>query len=114
MARRWRRQAFAAAVCPFPTIKDAVDTVITTIQSGVPVARIELLDEVQMRAVIAYSKLDYAVAPTLFFEFPGTEAGVAEQAEMVSAIAAEFGGTGASIQRWRMARKVMPPLHPPA
>ncbi|EWY38205.1 2-hydroxy-acid oxidase [Skermanella stibiiresistens SB22] len=86
-------EAISAAVCPFPTIKDAVDTVITTIQSGIPVARIELLDEVQMRAVVAHSKLDYAVAPTLFFEFHGTEAGVTEQAEMVSAIAAEFGGT---------------------
>ena len=77
---------------PFPTIKDAVDTVITVIQSGIPVARIELLDEVQMGAVVAYSKLDYAVAPTLFFEFHGTPAGVKEQAEMASAIAAEYGG----------------------
>ena len=79
-------------MCPFPTIKDAVDTVITVIQSGIPVARIELLDEVQMGAVVAYSKLDYAVAPTLFFEFHGTPAGVKEQAEMASAIAAEYGG----------------------
>ena len=85
-------EAVSAAVCPFPTIKDAVDTVITVIQSGIPVARIELLDEVQMGAVVAYSKLDYAVAPTLFFEFHGTPAGVKEQAEMASAIAAEYGG----------------------
>ncbi len=87
-------EAVSSAVCPFPTIKDAVDTVITVIQSGIPVARIELLDEVQMGAVVAYSKLDYAVAPTLFFEFHGTERGVVEQAEMVAAIAADNGGAG--------------------
>src|SRR3954469_10154839 len=84
-------EAVSSAVCPFPTIKDAVDTVITVIQSGIPVARIELLDEVQMGAVVAYSKLDYVVAPTLFFEFHGTPAGVKEQAEMAAAIAAACG-----------------------
>ena len=85
-------EAISSAVCAFPTIKGAVDTVIQTIQVGVPVARIELLDEVQIDAVNKYSKLDYAVAPTLFFEFHGTEAGVKEQAEMVAAIAQEHGG----------------------
>ncbi|PWC33592.1 FAD-linked oxidase C-terminal domain-containing protein [Azospirillum sp. TSO35-2] len=85
-------EAISSAVCAFQTIKGAVDTVIQTIQSGIPVARIELLDEVQMGAVNAYSKLDYAVAPTLFFEFHGTEAGVKEQAEMVAALAEEHGG----------------------
>ncbi|MCM8733152.1 FAD-binding protein [Azospirillum sp. A1-3] len=85
-------EAVSSAVCAFQTIKGAVDTVIQTIQVGVPVARIELLDEVQIDAVNKYSKLDYAVAPTLFFEFHGTEAGVKEQAEMVAAIAAEHGG----------------------
>ena len=85
-------EAISSAVCAFQTIKGAVDTVIQTIQVGVPVARIELLDEVQIDAVNKYSKLDYAVAPTLFFEFHGTEAGVKEQAEMVAAIAAEHGG----------------------
>jgi D-lactate dehydrogenase (cytochrome) len=84
--------AISAAVCAFPTIDDAVDTVILTIQSGVPVARIELLDEAQIDAINKYSKLDHKVAPTLFFEFHGTEAGVAEQVEMVKAIAAEHGG----------------------
>lgn len=86
-------EAVSAAVCPFKDIRGAVDTVIQIIQTGIPVARIELLDEVQMDAVNKYSKLDYAVAPTLFFEFHGTAAGVQEQAEMAAAIAAENGGT---------------------
>jgi len=86
-------EAMSAAVCAYPTIGDAVNTVIQTIQSGIPVARIELLDEVQMGACVTHSKLDYKVAPTLFFEFHGTAAGVKEQAEMVQAISGEFGGT---------------------
>jgi len=90
-------EAVSAAVAAFPTIEDAVNTVILTIQSGVPVARIELLDDVQMDAVNRFSKLDYVVAPTLFFEFHGTERGVVEQAEQVEAIAKEF---GASDFRW--------------
>jgi D-lactate dehydrogenase (cytochrome) len=86
-------EAMSAAVCAFETLEGAVDTVILTIQSGVPVARIELLDEVQMDALNRYSKLNYAVLPTLFFEFHGTERGVQEQAETVGEIAAEFGGS---------------------
>jgi D-lactate dehydrogenase (cytochrome) len=85
-------EAVSAAVCPFATLEDAVNAVVVTIQSGVPVARIELADALTMRAVNAYSDLDHAEAPTLFFEFHGTEAGVAEQAETVQAIAGEFGG----------------------
>jgi D-lactate dehydrogenase (cytochrome) len=85
-------EAISAAVCAFPTIKAAVDTVILTIQSGIAVARIELLDEPQMEAINKYSKLDHKVAPTLFFEFHGTTAGVAEQVELVKDIAAEHGG----------------------
>ena len=65
-------EAISAAVCAFPTLEAAVDTVILTIQSGVPVARIELLDEAQMDAINHYSKLDHKVAPTLFFEFHGS------------------------------------------
>ncbi len=85
-------EAISAAVCPFADLQGAVNTVMTTIQSGIPIARIELLDEVQMDAVNRYSKFDYPVQPTLFFEFHGTEAGVREQVEMVGEIAGEFGG----------------------
>jgi D-lactate dehydrogenase (cytochrome) len=85
-------ESIAAAVTPFPTVADAVNTVIQVIQSGIPVARIELLDEIQMRASNLYSKLDYAEQPTLFIEFHGSEAGVAEQVELVKAIAGDLGG----------------------
>ena len=88
-------EATSAAVCQFPTLKAAVDTVIATLQMGVPVARIELLDEVQMAACIAYSKLEgMTPTPALFLEFHGTEAGVREQAETVEAIATDAGGLG--------------------
>ena len=85
-------ETMAAAVCPFESLQGAVDSVILTIQSGIPVARIELLDEVMMEACNKYSKLDHPVQPTLFFEFHGTEAGVAEQVAMVEEIAKEQGG----------------------
>jgi D-lactate dehydrogenase (cytochrome) len=86
-------EAISAAVCPFPTIEDAVNTVILAIQSGVPVARIELLDELTMDACIRHSRLEgYRVAPTLFFEFHGSKAHVAEQADAVKAIARDGGG----------------------
>src|SRR5262249_46307453 len=85
-------EASSAAGAWLPTPEGAVDTVIQTIQSGIPVARIELLDDVQMDALNRYAKLDYPVQSTLFFEFHGTQAWVAEQAEMVKAIAAEHGG----------------------
>ena len=86
-------EAISAAVCGFPGVDEAVRAVIQTIQTGIPVARIELLDELQMRGCINYSKLEgYRVAPTLFYEFHGTEAGVQEQAELAQAIAAEHGG----------------------
>ena len=84
--------SISAAVCAFPSIAAAVDTVILTIQSGIPVARIELLDEPQMEAINKYSKLDHKVAPTLFFEFHGTQDGVAEQVTLVKQIAGEYGG----------------------
>jgi len=84
-------EAMSAAVADFPDLESAVNTVILTIQSGIPVARIELLDEVQMDAVNKYSDLDYPVRPTLFFEFHGSSAGVVEQVEMVEEIAGEYG-----------------------
>jgi D-lactate dehydrogenase (cytochrome) len=85
-------EAMAAAVCSFDTLEGAVNSVIQTIQLGVPVARIELLNDVQMDAVNRFSKLNYPVKDTLFLEFHGTEAGVKEQAETVQAIASEHGG----------------------
>jgi len=85
-------EAIASAVVPFDTLAGAVDTVILTIQSGIPVARIELLDEVQLDAINRYSGFDYPAKTTLFLEFHGTEAGVVEQSEMVKGLAAEFGG----------------------
>ena len=87
-------EATSAAVSSFATLGGAVDTVIATIQSGVPVARIELLDELQMRACNLHSRLGYPEAPTLFFEFHGTPAGVEEQARMVGELAQGFGGGG--------------------
>ncbi len=86
-------EATSAAVCSYPSVDDAVQAVILTIQAGIPVARIELLDELQMRGCIQYSKLEgYREAPTLFYEFHGSEAGVKEQAEQAMAIAKEHGG----------------------
>ena len=85
-------ETISAAICSYPSVDDAVNTTILTIQSGVPIARIELVDEVQMRALNNFSDLGYAERPTLFFEFHGTEAGVAEQIESVRAISDDFGG----------------------
>ena len=85
-------EAITAAVCSFDNLEGAVNTVIAVIQSGIPVARIELLDEVQMEAINRYSGLDYPLLPTLFFEFHGTEAGAREQAERAGELAQEFGG----------------------
>jgi D-lactate dehydrogenase (cytochrome) len=88
-------EATSAAVCAFSSVDAAVDAVIETIQTGIPVARIELLDEDQMRGCIAYSKLEgMRVAPTLFYEFHGTEAGVREQAGLAQGIAEGHGGSG--------------------
>jgi D-lactate dehydrogenase (cytochrome) len=88
-----RPEAAAAAVCSFDSIRGAVDTVIATIQLGVPVARIELLDEAHMDAVNRYSHTTYSVAPTLLFEFYGdTDQHVTSQAETVQALAGERGG----------------------
>ena len=83
----------SAAVCPFQTFEGAVRTVITTLQLGIPIARIEFLDERMIDAVNRYSKTSYALHPTLFFEFHGiSDRSVTEQAEAVQAIAQEHGG----------------------
>ena len=88
-------EAVAAACCTFRTIRDAVETAIATIQLGVPVARIELMDEAQIEACNRYSKTTYPVAPILFFEFHGdSERSVSEQAEAVRRLAEEHQGTG--------------------
>ena len=81
-------EAISSAVCSFASVDDAVQAVIATIQAGIPVARIELLDELQMQGCVGYSKLEgYRVAPTLFYEFHGSPAGVQEQAEQAAEIA---------------------------
>ncbi|MGE0280027.1 MAG: FAD-binding oxidoreductase [Rhizobiaceae bacterium] len=85
-------QAISGGVCPFPSVEAACNAVIMTIQMGIPVARIELVNALQMRALKNYSKLDYPESPCLFLEFHGSETGVAEQAETFGEIATEFGG----------------------
>ncbi|MDR3372653.1 MAG: FAD-linked oxidase C-terminal domain-containing protein [Ancalomicrobiaceae bacterium] len=85
-------EAISAGICPFPSVKAAADAVILTIQSGLPVARIELLDGLHVKAINAYSKLTLPEQPLLMLEFHGTEASVAEQATRFGDIAAEYGG----------------------
>lgn len=85
-------EAISAGICPFPSVKAACDATIITIQSGLPVARIELLDEVMIRGVNLHSKLGLPETVMLFVEFHGTDAGVKEQSERFGEIAAEFGG----------------------
>lgn len=85
-------QAISGGICPFPDVESACRAVIDTIQMGVPVARIELVNKLQMEALILYSKLPYEAQPYLFVEFHGTETGVAEQAEIFGEIAAGHGG----------------------
>ncbi|MCW8975082.1 MAG: FAD-binding protein [Sedimenticola sp.] len=87
------QEAISSAVCSFPTVDDAINMVILTIQSGIPIARIELLDSLMMHAINGYSKTTYAEQPHLFLEFHGSEAGVIEQAEAVQEIANEFHGS---------------------
>jgi D-lactate dehydrogenase (cytochrome) len=85
-------EAIASGTCPFPTVEAACNATILTIQSGIPVARIELLDEMQVKASNAYSKLTLPETPMLFLEFHGSEASVAEQSERFGEIARELGG----------------------
>jgi D-lactate dehydrogenase (cytochrome) len=88
-------EAMSAAICQFDTLGGAVESVIAILQAGIPIARIELLDDVQMDACIKFSKLEgYVAAPTLLLEFHGTTAAVAEQAALAQDITAEFGAHG--------------------
>lgn len=85
-------EAVSAAICSFSSIENAVHTVIQTIQMGIPIARVELVDVNSVRMVNAYSKLSLREEPMLLMEFHGSPTGVKEQAEMVQDIAHEFGG----------------------
>src|SRR5262249_2092349 len=87
-------EAISAAVCPFDALEGAVATAIAAIQSGIPVARIELLDEVMIRGINAYARLGVPEQPTLFLEFHGTESAVAAQARATEEIARENGARG--------------------
>ncbi|GAM99029.1 D-lactate dehydrogenase [alpha proteobacterium U9-1i] len=87
-------EVIAAAVCQFETLRGAVEAVCAISQAGVPIARIELLDQLQMRACITYSKLkEMAAKPTLFMEFHGSSCSVTDQIAQVETTVAEFGGT---------------------
>jgi len=85
-------EAISAGFCPFPSVEAACNTAITTIQAGIPVARVELLDALQVKACNAYSKLTLPETPMLFVEFHGSEANVKEQSESFGEIAQDFGG----------------------
>jgi D-lactate dehydrogenase (cytochrome) len=85
-------EAIAGGLCPFPSIRAACDAAIATIQTGIPVARVELADAEQIRAINLYSKMTLPEVPTLFVEFHGSDASVREQSERFGEIAAEFGG----------------------
>ena len=88
-------EAMSSATCQFPSLRGAVETVIAIMQMGIPVARMELLDDAQMAACIAYSKLEgLEELPSLFFEFHGSAAAVAEQAKQAEEIAAGYDGKG--------------------
>ena len=86
-------EAVVAAVCQFPTVQAAVDTTVNTLQAGIPVARIEFLDDVMIRGCNNYSKLEYKELPTLFFEFHGSQHHIEDQAKYVGEIATMNGGS---------------------
>jgi D-lactate dehydrogenase (cytochrome) len=85
--------SISAVVASFPDLKAAVDMAISVIQAGVPIARVELLDEIMMRGVNAYAKLSHPETPTLFFEFHGSSAATREQIEIVKSLSDDFGVT---------------------
>ncbi|HEX7248920.1 MAG TPA: FAD-linked oxidase C-terminal domain-containing protein [Burkholderiales bacterium] len=86
------QEAMSAAVCAFDSVDGCTNTVIQTIQSGVPIARCDIVCEKTVAAINKFKKTNYRVAPTVFFEFHGSKSSVVEQAETVQAIAKEHGG----------------------
>ncbi|XP_014680855.1 PREDICTED: probable D-lactate dehydrogenase, mitochondrial isoform X2 [Priapulus caudatus] len=86
-------ESMVSAICSFPDIKSAIETTVQILQCGIPIARIEFLDEVQMDACNRYGKLDYRVAPTLFLEFHGSEKTINQQVTEVGDVVRENGGT---------------------
>jgi D-lactate dehydrogenase (cytochrome) len=102
-------EAISAAVCTFDTMEGAVNTVIEMIQYGIPVARVELLDGLTLKAINMYSNTSYSEAPTLFFEFHGSQNSVEEQAQVTQEIAnqnqgSQFNWTGNTEERSKMWR----------
>ncbi|HKP66635.1 MAG TPA: FAD-linked oxidase C-terminal domain-containing protein [Casimicrobiaceae bacterium] len=86
-------EATSVAICPFPDLASAAEVVTTIIQIGIPISRVEFLDEYSIRATNRHSGTTYGETPTLFFEFTGSEQNVTEQASQVKEICAEFGVT---------------------
>src|SRR5258708_31119207 len=119
-------EAMAAAGCAFDSVDGCPNTVIQTIQAGIPIARCDIVCDKTVAAINKYKKTDYRVAPTVFFEFHGSNSSVVEQAEAVQAIAREHGGKGfiwatkpeERTQRWQarhdahLARPQIPPPPP--
>ena len=89
-----RAEAISAAIVNFPDVRSAANATIQTIQMGIPVARIELVDRAYIKAINAYSKTDYPLRDTLFLEFHGTKDWVAEQVKLFDEISQEFGASG--------------------
>lgn len=87
-------EAISAAIVNFPNVRSAAEATIQTIQMGIPVARIELLDTTYVKALNSYSKTDYPELDTLFLEFHGTTASVADQVKLFEQISADFGASG--------------------
>ena len=85
-------EKISSGVCQFDTVEDACNTTILAMQTGLPMARIELLDALQVEMINKYSGLEYEAKPALFLEFHGTPAGVDEQVEAFNAIASDFSG----------------------
>src|SRR5260370_15732061 len=100
-------EAISAGYCQFCSVEAACNAAIATIQSGIPVARIELMDELQVKATNLYSKLSLPEAPMLFVEFHGSPAGVAEQSERFGEIARDL---GAASFEWAMNSEHRPPF----